>query len=325
MANSRHKLIRQLVLLIILILILITAGSMIYLGATIFRSQIPLFQLIDGDTGTISTMDPEPTPYSGVVDLTANPSVRLYLILGSDYRPESGYRTDVIMLVALDTLTGKVSLVSFPRDLWVTIPGYGENRLNTVMQLGGFQLMANTLQMNFGVYPTGYALIDMDGFLQVIDVLGGVEIETEYATADACDGSLEEDRWCEVGPGTFTLDSDWALWYVRARYNSSDFDRMRRTQEVVQAVMKRVIGPSGLLKLPTLMKIYQTEVESNVSTDSLLPLLRLAIGFDSDEDIRHFSIGANQVTSWTTSSGASVLLPDTGAIQAILQEALSFD
>jgi LCP family protein required for cell wall assembly len=207
----------------------------------------------------------------------------------------------------------------------VTIPGYGEQRLNTVMQLGGFQLLADTLQTNFGVYPTEYAMIDLEGFLKVIDVLGGVTIDTEYATADACDSSLDTDGWCEVGPGVITLDSDWALWYVRARYNSSDFDRMRRTQEVVKAAMKKVLSPTGVTKIPSLMRIYESEVESNVSTDNIFPLIRLAIGFDSSSNIRHYSIGPDQVTPWITPQGANVLIPDTAAIQALIQDALSFE
>jgi LCP family protein required for cell wall assembly len=247
------------------------------------------------------------------------------MILGSDFRPESGYRTDILLLVALDRNSGRISLISFPRDLWVQIPGYGEQRINTVMQLGGFQLLADTMQANFGIYPTQYAMIDMEGFLQVIDVLGGITIETDSYTADACETSLDPDRWCEVGPGTIELDSQWALWYVRARYNSSDFDRMRRTQEVVQAVIDKIASPAGMLNIPALTRIYDTEVESNISTDQILPLTQLALDFDSSQDIRRFTIGPDMVTPWYTQSGAAVLIPHTAAIQALLQEAVIFE
>jgi LCP family protein required for cell wall assembly len=298
---------------------------MIYAAATIFRSQIPFFQLMDQDSSTtVETVGPKPAPYPGVMDLTVPPTTKLYVILGSDFRPQSGFRTDVIMLLALDTLTGRISLVSFPRDLWVTIPGYYEQRINTVMQVGGIQLLANTLQTNFGIYPTDYAMIDMAGFLKVIDVLGGIKFDTEYVTADACDGSLELDRWCEVGPGTVNLDGDWALWYVRARYNTSDFDRMRRTQEVVVAVIKKVFNPIGLLKLPALMNVYDNSVQSNITPNNLFFAARLAFGFNSDK-VHHYTIGPNEVTSWTTVDGAAVLQPNTAAIQAILQAALNFE
>ncbi len=315
----------QVLLVSFLIIILLMTNTLIYLSATVFRSQIPLFQLLDQRDSNMLQVNAEPEPYAGVIDLEPRPTIKLYMVLGSDFRPGAGFRTDIIMLIAVDTLSGKVSLVSFPRDLWVSIPGYGQQRLNTVMQMGGFQLLANTMQTNFGVYPTEYAMIDIDGFLQVVDTLGGVTFETEYATADACDSSLDADRWCEAGPGEITLDKDWALWYVRARYNSSDFDRMRRTQEVVEAIMKKILSPAGVIKLPSLMGIYNTEVDSNISLDNLFPLARLAIGFDAQADVRHYSIGPNQVTPWMTDDGASVLLPNVAAIQAVLQNALSFE
>ena len=325
MRKNNNRLRKQLILLSFLLVVFVISIGMIYMGGTVFRSQLPFFQLIDSQTSNSLTVGPEPTPNPGVTDFETGSSVSLYMILGSDFRPESGYRTDTLLLVALDRNSGKISLVSFPRDLWVQIPGYGEQRINTVMQLGGFQLLADTMQANFGIYPTQYAMIDMEGFLQVIDVLGGITIETDSYTADACESSLDPDRWCEVGPGTIELDSQWALWYVRARYNSSDFDRMRRTQEVVQAVIDKIASPAGMLNIPALTRIYDTEIESNISTDQILPLTQLALDFDSSQDIRRFTIGPDMVTPWYTQSGAAVLIPHTAAIQALLQEAVIFE
>lgn len=325
MKKNKGKIIGQLFLLIVLLIVCLISSTMIFLGTTVFRSQLPIFQLIDSETVILQSIDAKPPVNPGVEEISIPASIRLYMVLGSDYRPESGFRTDILMLVALDTLSGKISMVSFPRDLWVSIPGYGEQRINTVVQMGGFSLLADTMQTNFGVYPTQFAMINMEGFLQVIDELGGVTVTTDQYTADACDSSLDPDRWCEVGPGEVTLNSDWALWYVRARYNSSDFDRMRRTQEVVGAIMDKILSPKGLLELPALVDIYDTEVESNITPAQLFPLVRIGLGFNSSEDIRRFSVGPNEATGWTTSGGASVLLPNTPAIQAILKEALTFE
>ncbi|MBG0785286.1 MAG: LCP family protein [Anaerolineaceae bacterium] len=327
MRKINQSLLSQIFTLTVCGLVLIIDLLLIHAAGTVFRSQIPFFQLADRQDENVVGMEvgPEPAAFPGVVDLTPSPATRLYMILGSDFRPESGYRTDVIMLVAVDSLSGKVSLVSFPRDLWVTIPGYFEERINAVMQVGGFQLLANTMQTNFGIYPTDYVLVDMEGFLDTVDVLGGVTFETDFQTADACDSSLDPDRWCEVGPGKVTLDQDWALWYVRARYNSSDFDRLRRTQEVVQAVAKKVISPAGWLKWPALMDVYASDVESSLSPDELLPFIRFAFGFNPDEDIRHYSIGPNEAVGYTTAGGAQVLLPNIPLIQTILQQAITFE
>lgn len=325
MKTNKNHLRRQVFLLALLSTVCIFSIVMIYLGGTLFRSQLPFFQLLDGYQDGSTLLAPKPPVNPGVAELETFPGVRLYMMLGSDYRPDAGFRTDTIMLVAVDGTTGKTSMISFPRDLWVSIPGYGEQRINTVMQTGGFQLMANTLQTNFGVYPTQYAMIDMAGFMQVIDVLGGIEFTTDQYTGDACETYLNPNKWCEVYPGPVSMDSDWALWYVRARYNSSDFDRMRRTQEVTKAIFDKAISPAGMLRLPELMRIYNSDVESNISPDQLMPMIQFARRINSDEDVRRFSIGPNEVTPWTTSDGASVLLPNIPAIQAVIQAALNFD
>ncbi|KUK94553.1 MAG: LytR family transcriptional protein [Anaerolineaceae bacterium 46_22] len=325
MKTTKNRARKQLILISFLFVIFIMTIGLIYLGSTVFRSQLPFFQLIDSKDEDSVIVGPEPTPNEGVIDFETDPSVSLYMVLGSDYRPQSGFRTDVLLLIALDKSSGRMSFVSFPRDLWVTIPGYGEQRINVVMQTGGFQLLADTLQYNFGVYPTQYAMIDMEGFIDVIDVLGGISFETDSYTADACEKELDPDKWCEVGPGMVTLDSQWALWYVRARYNSSDFDRMRRTQEVVKAVIDKVVSPAGLLKIPDLTRIYDTEVESNINPDQIFVLSQAGLNFNSDQDIRRFTIGPEVVTSWTTPDGGAVLLPHIEAIQGILQEALNFE
>ena len=325
MKTNKNRLHRQVLLLVLLFLVFMVSITMIYLGATLFRSQLPFFQLLDGYKDGSALLEPKPEVNPGVADLEPFTGVRLYMVLGTDYRPEAGFRTDTIILIAVDGATGKASMISFPRDLWVTIPGYGEQRINTVMQTGGFQLLANTLQTNFGVYPTQYAMIDMEGFMEVIDVLGGIEVTTDQYTGDACETYLNPNKWCEVYPGTITMDRDWALWYVRARYNSSDFDRMRRNQEVAKAIFDKAITPEGLLKTPQLMRIFETQVESNINPDQIMPLLRFARNINSDEDVRRYTIGPNETTSWTTPMGASVLLPNVPAIQTILQEALTFE
>jgi anionic cell wall polymer biosynthesis LytR-Cps2A-Psr (LCP) family protein len=168
-------------------------------------------------------------------------------------------------------------------------------------------------------------MIDMEGFLSVIDALGGIAVETDAYTADACDTALDPDGWCEVGPGMISMDSNLALWYVRARYNSSDFDRMRRTQEVIKAVADRLMSPAGVLQTPKLLEIYGSEVETNVNPSDAISLMRMAVSSGGNENLRRFTIGPNEVTSWTTPSGAAVLLPNHNAIQTILKEALTFN
>ena len=176
---KKNRLRKQWILVSFLSIVFLMTLVVIYLGATLFRDQLPFFQLIDAETDARALSLPEPAPNPGVENLDPQTGVRLYMVLGSDFRPQSGFRTDTIILLAVDSRSGDVSLVSFPRDLWINIPGHGEGRINTAMQLGGFSLLSQAMQTNFGVFPTQYAMIDMEGFLSVIDSLGGITIETD--------------------------------------------------------------------------------------------------------------------------------------------------
>lgn len=325
MQKEKKRLPLQLLFASVLFIVLAMSITMIYLGATVFRDQLPFFQLLEERTALSNQEIPEPLPNPGLEDIEPGEGVRLFMILGSDYRPQSGFRTDIVILVAVDNRSGKVSLISFPRDLWVSIPGVGEGRINTVMQTGGFSLLAQTMQVNFGVFPQQYAMINMEGFMKVIDSLGGITVETDEYTADACERTLDPDLWCEVGPGKIDMNSELALWYVRARYNSSDFDRTRRTQEVIYAVADKVISLGGITKIPKLLEIYASEVESNIPPHELLPLIRWELSVNSKDNVRRFAIGPNEVTSWTTPGGAAVLLPNQEAIQSLLKQAMDFD
>ena len=80
------------------------------------------------------------------------------------------------MLAVYNPHSGALSLVSFPRDLYVAIPGIGYNRINTVMEFGGFDLMADTLAQNFGVRPRYYVLVSRFRFKEIMDTLGGLEV-----------------------------------------------------------------------------------------------------------------------------------------------------
>ena len=125
--------------------------------------------------------------------------IKTFMLLGSDYRPQIGYRTDVILLVAVNTHKGSISLLSFPRDLWVYIPGWEMQRINTAQPHGGFELLGDTLEENFGFRPDNYAMVDFEGFQQIIDTLGGIEVKAEKAMTDRCD--LTSSGWC-IGDGS---------------------------------------------------------------------------------------------------------------------------
>lgn len=238
--------------------------------------------------------------------------VKTVLLLGSDYRPELGYRTDVMLLVGLNTSTNEVHLISFPRDLWVNIPGLGEQRLNTAFPYGDWQLLSDTFAVNFGFRPDHYAMVDFQGFKHLIDVLDGIVVEVEEHMEDEC--HMNDSGWCVVEPGEVPMNSDEALWYVRARLNSSDFDRTRRAQEVIQAMAKKAFLPSEILNLDNVVRaIFRT-----VQTDMKFPdtiIYALPASKFVNMDFTTYRLTPDDAVPGTTYGGASVLFPNFPAIR----------
>ena len=242
------------------------------------------------------------------------------LLLGSDQRPyEGGFRTDTIILVSLDPAGGTVSLVSFPRDLYVTIPGWIQQRINTAMGYGGFPLLASTLEYNFGVRPEHYVLVNFWAFVETIDSLGGIDVYVAQPLSDHRDGY----GYYTVPAGMNHMDGETALWYVRSRYSTSDFDRGRRQQEVVLAIFKRLLSLNVIENAPKLYDIYARNVTTDLTFQDIVPLLPLAAKLSDTSRIHQYFIGPAQVTSWTTPGGAQVLLPNMAAINAVLWQAFN--
>jgi polyisoprenyl-teichoic acid--peptidoglycan teichoic acid transferase len=266
------------------------------------------------------------------------PETLVYLLLGADTQGGATlFRTDSIMAVAVRPWDGQVSVISFPRDLWVNIPTVGLQRINTAYLYGentgypggGPALLKDTMRNNFGLEVQQTALVDFDGFRRVVDTLGGIEVPIACAYTDwrLISPDLNphyRDNWAlhTVGPGLIKMDGDLALWYARSRQKSNDFDRGRRQQEVLRALFKKTISTNTLTSLPQLYSDLNASVKTDVGLADVLALAPLALQMNN-ADIRSYYISSGMVTDWITPGGAYVLLPHTEAIQAMLGEALS--
>jgi len=271
------------------------------------------------------TQQPTETPTVQVID--GGEGVTKILLLGSDWRPSSGFRTDVIMLVSINRRTGATSVVSFPRDLYVTLPGYRQERINVAQALGGFELTQATYQYNFGFMPDYYVMTNFQGFKNIIDSLGGITVNASRELYDSCDLSWQDGSGkCSAGPGEVQMDGETALWYVRSRYSSSDFDRTRRAQEVIKATFVKMMSLNAISKIPDLYSALKSNVETNIPLDVIISLARFAPGLIANTDqIKQYAIGSQDVWAWMTAEGAQVLLPNPDRIQPILSEALNIE
>lgn len=242
------------------------------------------------------------------------------LLLGSDQRPdEGGFRTDTIILLTIDPAHGKANLTSFPRDLYVYIPGWTVNRINTAFGVGGFDSLAITFEYNFGVHPDYYVLINFWSFEQMIDNLGGLDVEI---AKPLCDHRDNFGQYC-VSESVEHMDGETALWYVRSRYSTSDFDRGRRQQEVVRAGFKKLLSIDGITRAPELFDIYQQNVTTDIPFELITSLLPLASSLGDSEQINHYYIGPQQVYDFVNYSGAQVLIPIREAVIEVMRQALN--
>ncbi|MGD8822383.1 MAG: LCP family protein [Anaerolineales bacterium] len=239
------------------------------------------------------------------------------LLMGSDQRPyEYGHRTDVMMLVSLNSDTGAVTLLSFPRDLYVFIPGWRVDRINVADAYGGPEMVAETILYNFGLEVDFWARINFTGFMTAVNLLGGIDVQVTGTLFDECGGVHYAYR-----PGTYHMDGMTALCYVRMRKTSSDFDRLRRQQEVITAIFKRILTLDGLSRVPDLYRQFSNLIQTNMELDDVLLFIPLARQLASDDSrIKRLAIDPTMASGWRVPySGAAVLLPDWEKIEAMLR------
>jgi polyisoprenyl-teichoic acid--peptidoglycan teichoic acid transferase len=257
---------------------------------------------------------PRPMP---VIDQPA--SVVNIVIIGTDSRVSQGIaRSDTLMVASLDKANGTVTLISIPRDLYVYIPGWRVDRINTADVHGRQELVETTILYNFGLRTDHYIRVQFSGFTQVIDTLGGIDVQVTGYLNDTCGGK----RW-NYTPGQYHMSGFTALCYVRMRYASSDFDRLRREQEVVQAIFKKGLSLYGLTRVPELFVQFGNMVQTDITVADALPLTSLAATINADPSRVHlYRVDQTMVTSYRVpSTGAAVLLPNREAILAMLQAA----
>ena len=170
---------------------------------------------------------------------------RNILLIGSDSREGEAGRADTIMVLQLDGPSKQPKLLSFMRDTLVTIPGYGENKINAAYAFGGADLVRQTLAENFGLETNYYAKVDFRSFEKVIDTLfpSGVAINAEKGMSKNLEVAIKQ--------GQQQMNGLELLQYARFRMDEEgDFGRVRRQQQVMYAIFSEMKNPLAILKLP---------------------------------------------------------------------------
>jgi LCP family protein required for cell wall assembly len=272
-------------------------------------------------------------------DGLADDAPRNFLIVGSDSDDGleandpavagrgsvSGIRSDTMMVVRVDPKTEQAKILSFPRDLWVEIPGQGRNRINASIEFGGPDLLVQTIKSNFDIDINHYVEVNFAGFKDLVDLLDGVPVYFTTPVRDTRSGLNVENAGCTV------LDENGALSYVRARHflyydeargrwvsdPTSDLGRISRQQDFIKRVIRRAVAKGA--RDPLQLKNYIEVGVDNIRLDEATTpgdLVELGQAF------RNFDPNTLETYSLpvvgTYRGGAAVLDLQTGEAEPIL-------
>lgn len=270
------------------------------------------------ETGELPTMADEDVEYWEDAPPIGDGDTINILLIGQDRLPgEARARSDAMILCSFDTQTGDLTMTSFLRDLYVNIPGYRRNRLNAAYAAGGMALLDKTLTDNFGVRIDGNIEVDFTQFSQIIDLLGGVELELRQDEADW----LNQDIGSSLVDGVQILSGPEALAYARIRKLDADgdFSRTNRQRKLLTALIdayKETDLQTALRLLEQILPLLTTDLTGPQIVKyavKLLPMLSTA-----DISTRH--IPASGTYTSRRIDGMAVLVADIEANRAILAE-----
>ena len=192
------------------------------------------------------------------------------MIMGVDERDDDVGRSDTLMIASIDPKTNQASLLSVPRDTRVKIKGHGFDKVNAAYAYGKEKLSQDTVENLLGVSIDHYVIINTKSFKKIIDAIGGIDIDVPKRMH-------YEDPWDDDGgliidfhPGMQHMDGAKAVTYVRYRDEEGDLGRIRRQQDFVRAFMEKLVSPSIIPKLPTVIKEVMGSLETDLSFRQLL-------------------------------------------------------
>ncbi|MCD8007728.1 MAG: LCP family protein [Clostridiales bacterium] len=283
--SNKTKLVLRVLLAILLVLALLVgavyAFVQVKLGAI---NRVTSGGDSDADSSTSAFSSWEPTEWAEAGIATSVEGVVNILLVGQDSRDGERSNSDTMIVLSINQNTSQIAMVSLMRDIYVQIPGYENNKLNAAYLLGGFDLLDETIAVNFGVVMDYNVEVDFEGFKDIVDTLGGIDVEMYQEEADYINGKLKQDTLTE---GVNHLTGEEALWYARTRkVGNADFERTERQREVLEIIYEDLKGASWL----KLLQVYDS-VADNVTTDMTNNQI-LNIAFSA------YSMGQNELNSY---------------------------
>ena len=312
----------------------ISVGSM---AATVVHKGDSMLGLINYDDKSLSTMD------MSKYDLDKDTEIVNILLVGADKNADeqnkkgAERRSDSMMIATMDIKHSKLKITSLMRDLYVEIPGHGGNKLNAAYSFGGIQLLYETIAENFGIQMDGYAEVNFDAFVNVIDKLGGIEVTLTESEAKHLNDTnyIKRKKYRNVKVGLQKINGYQALGYCRIRHGKrqadgkypgvytasgkgDDYGRTERQRLTMQAVLKKVktLSPMELLELAeVILPNIKTDVSKNMIYSYLMAVIKMGT-----TELKQFSIPIEGGFTSQMINGGQCLVPDLPANKNALRK-----
>lgn len=215
-----------------------------------------------------------------VATLSSSPDVKNILFIGADKEQGGASRSDSIMIISVNKKVGRVIVTSILRDTHVDIPGECEAKINSAYAWGGANLLIQTIEQNFNIKIDGYAVVNFNMFTELVDGLGGIDIEVTENEADYINNRHNYKK--ETKPDHFEsgesvhLNGYQALWYARIRKLDSDFMRTYRQRKVITAIaenVKKELLTGNIFGLISTAKDVAPNIETSLSKSEFTSLI----------------------------------------------------
>jgi LCP family protein required for cell wall assembly len=251
-----------------------------------------------------------------------------FLVMGLDQRGSERTRTDTMLVISVDPVTRSAAVISIPRDLYVFIPGYGNDRINEAYPVGGPDLARRVVSEVLQLPVPYYVVVDFRGFKRIINTLGGVVVDVEHPIYDPDYPADTGNDYItvDIKAGRQWMDGDTALKYVRSRMSDpeGDFGRSKRQERLLLALKDQVLRPATLARAPVLLAQLQDTVSTNFPLRDVPSLAKLGMSIDRSRIVTRVIDTSNGLTRpFVTRAGAWVLQPDLPRLRAFVREALA--
>jgi LCP family protein required for cell wall assembly len=326
----------------VFLLLLIVVGSLA--GYYYYNFSAPVSHIV-GQQVTRLKGDEDPNANRNGADILSGPRINI-LLLGSDTDQKftnadgsHNYLAQSDIVVTIDPASKSVGMLSIPRDFWINVPGSGMHKLDEAYSLGGtaigtgayspggVALSRLTIFQDFGIPINYYAWVGLDGFVKVIDTVGGVDVDVLHPITDDNypddvgnkTGDLYAYKRLYIAPGPQHLSGPEALEYVRSRHADlvGDFGRSARQQQVLSALKTKLSNPDIVSKLPEIANDLNGYVKTDMQLTDVFKLMNFARSLNSNS-INRVVLGPPYSADGTTADGQSVVFPDCGKIVPVI-------